>query len=176
MVVFHVRNSLIPDGKVVPMTVSLDLEALKQSLPVSFPDFSQPPADEVWLLIVSTTEPDTNGNPIHPEFINLVSLATLHLEIEAAIGRIGQKINWGTPLVDNIAPRVLDMVPPLNQSTNVSIWSDIIAHIVDPLPSAGMDFSTIKVKINGHDVTSNVQVKGSVFDFTLFFNPVRITS
>lgn len=196
MVVFYLRNSRIPQGKIVPITVSLNLETVVgYAAPVrpdqnvsgtgtSFPNLQDPEANRIWILIVSTTEPDVDGDPIPPEIINLVTVDTVHLELEAAIGRIGQKINWGTPLIDDKAPQLVSITPPLNQTTNVPITTDIIMRLQDPLPAAGIDLSTLNVRINGLPVVlsgvaqpaMDVEFRGHVFDLTMVHRPKRIFS
>jgi len=174
MPVFYVRNTRIPDGKIVPITVALNQEALVSSPSPAFPDYSDPEGEGIWLLTVSTSEKDSSGNPIYPEFLNVVTTGTVHLEIEAAIGRICQKIDWGTPLADVAPPKIVSIQPPLTQTTDVSIFTDILVRMIDPLPAAGIDFSSITVKINGHNVTGNVQVAGNPLDLTLKYIPTRV--
>lgn len=196
MVVFYLRNSRIPKGKVVPVTVSLNLESVlgyqsptrpdqnPQGTGTEFPNLQDPEGNRIWILIVSTTEPDVNGNSIPPEIINLVSQDTVHLELEAALGRIGQKINWGVPLADNKAPQLISITPELSQTTNVPITSNIIFRLQDPLPAAGIDISTLQMRINGLPVVTNgvvallkdVEFRGNIFDLTVIHRPKRIFS
>lgn len=181
MVVFYLRNSRIPDGKIVPVTVSLTLDAVKNvpSTGTGFPDLADPEGEQIWLLTLDTTEPDLVGNPIATEIINLVSKSTVHLEIEAALGRIGEQVDWGTPLSDTQPPRLLEITPPLDQTTNVSIFSSIIARIQDPLPAAGIDLSTLNVRLNNFPIVSggigvpgeDVELTGNVFDLTITHRP-----
>lgn len=185
MVVFYLRNSRIPDSKIVPVTVSLDLDVVKnEQFPATgtgFPNKVDPEGEQIWLLILSTTEPDSSGNPIIPEIINNISEDTIHLEIEAALGRIGQQINWGTLLSDTQAPQVVEITPPLNQTTGVSIFSNIIARLEDPLPAAGIDLSTINISINDISIMTNgvaqlgedISLLGNVFDLTIVYRPKR---
>ena len=98
MVVKYLRNNLNPEGKVVPITVSLTLDSLKPGdTPVridqdslgtgtDYPNLADLEGSGSWILIVATTEPDTNGDPINPEFINVVTTGTVHQELEAAYG------------------------------------------------------------------------------------------
>jgi hypothetical protein len=181
MVVFYLRNSRIPDGKIVPVTVSLALDAVKNVLATGtgFPNLDDPEGEQIWILTLDTPESDLAGDPISTEIVNLVSKDTVHLEIEAALGRIGRQINWGTPLPDTQAPRLLEITPPLDQVTGVSIFSNIIARMQDPLPAAGVDLSTLNVRLNGFPiVTSGVaesgedaELRGNVFDLTLIYRP-----
>ena len=129
MVVFYLRNSRSPDGKIVPITVSLNLDGLKaQSFPATgtgFPNRLDLEGDGTWILTVATTEPDSAGNPIVTEIINVVSEETLHKELEAAIGRIGSKVDWGDLEDDTLAPRLIELTPSLTETTNVPITSNI---------------------------------------------------
>lgn len=196
MVVFYLRNSRIPQGKIVPITVSLNLESVVAykdptrpdqnplGTGVDFPNLLDSEGNSIWILSVSTTERDFNGNPIPPEIVNLVTKDTVHLELEAAIGRLGQKVDWGTPLEDISAPQLVDLTPPLTQTTNVPIISNIIVHLQDPLPAAGIDLSTITMSINGLPVITNgspepamdVEFRGNIFDMTIIHRPKRLFS
>ena len=185
MVVFYLRNSRIPDGKIVPVTVALNLLAVKNTVSTGtvFPDLADPEGEGIWLLTLSTTELDSVGNRIDDEIINIVSKDTVHEEIEAALGRIGIQIDWGTPLPDIQPPRLVELIPPLDQTTNVSIFSTITARIEDPLPAAGIDLSTLNMSLTflGTEfpiVTSgvaepgeDVEFRGNVFDLTTIYRP-----
>lgn len=149
-----------------------------------FPNLLDSEGNSVWILSVSTTERDVNGDPIAPEIVNLVTKDTVHLELEAAIGRLGQKVDWGIPLEDISAPQLVDLTPPLTQTTNVPITSNIIIHLQDPLPAAGIDLSTINMSINGLPVITNgapepamdVEFRGNIFDMTIIHRPKRLFS
>jgi hypothetical protein len=196
MVVFYLRNSRIPQGKIVPITVALNLESVvayedltrpdqnSAGTGIGFPNLIDPEGNRIWILSVSTTERDVNGDPIPPEIVNLVTKDTVHLELEAAIGRLGQKVDWGIPLEDIFAPQLVDLTPPLTQTTNVPITSNIIVHLQDPLPAAGIDISTISMSINGLPVIINgvsepamdVEFRGNIFDMTIIHRPKRLFS
>lgn len=179
MVVFYLRNSRIPDGKIVPVTVSLTKDVVKPSIDAEFPDLADPEGEEIWILTLDTTEPDTNGNPIDTEVVNIVSEDTVHLEIEAALGRLGTQIDWGTPLPDTHPPRLIEINPPLNQASNVGIFTKIVARIEDPLPAAGIDLSTLNVRLNDFPIITSgvaqpgedVELRGNVFDLTVIHRP-----
>ncbi len=187
MVVFYLRNSRIPDGKIVPVTIALDLQAVRNTLVATgttgFPSLQDQEGEGIWLLTLSTTELDTAGESIDDEIINLVSKDTVHDEIEAALGRIGGQIDWGTPLPDTQPPRLIELSPPLTQTTNVGIFTNIIARIQDPLPAAGIDLSTLNMSLTFLDtefpiLTSgvatpgeDVELRGNVFDLTIVHRP-----
>ena len=186
MVVFYLRNSRNPDAKVVPVTVSLSLDSLKPSQAatrpdqdpaasgVEYPNLLDPEGDQSWILIAQTTEPDVNGNKILPEIVNLVSTGTVHLEIEAALGRIGSQVDWGTIQQDTQPPKLVEITPALTQTINVPITSNIVFRLQEPLPAAGMDLSTFKLTLNGFDVTGDVELRGNIFDLTAIYRPTRV--
>lgn len=195
MVVFYLRNGRDPFGKIVPVTVALTHESVlaplaptrEDQFPTAtgtyLPNLLDPEANRIWLLTVSTTERDSSGNVIVPEIINLVSKDTVHLELEAALGRIGSKVDWGTLSPDTRPPRLLSITPALDETEDVPISSNIIVRLQDPLPAAGIDLSTLNVRLNGFDVVTsgvaqpdfNVDTRGNVFDFTVVHRPKRIT-
>jgi hypothetical protein len=194
MPVYYLRNSKAPDGKIVPITVSLNLEVFDQvPWPAAtgtvypndpFPDTKDPEGEGIWVLTVSTSELDASGEKIGIEVVNVLdpSSDTVHDEIQAAMGRIGEQIDWGTLLEDNVAPQLKSLEPPIEQTENVPITSSIIARIIDPLPAAGLDLTTLNMSINGLPVisggvatpTHNVELRGTAFDTTVIFNPKRI--
>lgn len=188
MVVFYLRNSRTPDSKVVAVTVSLSLDSLKpqhaevraDQYPTAtgseYPNLADLEGDGSWILIAETNEVDTNGVKIVPEFVNLVTTGTVHLEIEAALGRIGSQVDWGTLEADTKPPRLVEISPALDQVTDVPITSNIVFRLEEPLPAAGIDLSTLKVTLNGFDVTGDVELRGNVFDLTSIYRPTRILS
>jgi hypothetical protein len=190
MVVFYLRNSRNPDAKVVPVTVSLSLDAVRATqsdtrvdqdptatgVNIGLPNLADPEGNRIWILIAQTTERDISGNKIPPEIVNLVSTGTVHLEIEAALGRIGSQIDWGTIQADTSPPKLIDITPALTQTTNVPITSNIVFRLQEPLPAAGIDLSTLSVKLNDFDITGDVELRGNIFDLTVIYRPTRILS
>lgn len=195
MVVFYLRNSRIPSGKIVPVTVALNKEVIlgakttarPDQNPVAtgtyFPNLLDYEGEEIWIITLSTRERDADGDPIPPEVINVLSESHIHIELEAALGRIGRKIDWGTPLPDTQAPQLIEINPPLSQTSNVPISSNVILRLQDPLPAAGMDLSTLNLTLNGFPVVTSglaapgmdVDIRGNVFDLTIIHRPRRIT-
>ena len=185
MPVYYLRNSKAPDGKIVPITVSLNLEVWWPSPVVTgtaFPDVQDPEGEEIWVLTVSTSELDGDGNKIPIEVVNVLSLDTVHEEIQAAMGRIGQQIDWGTLRVDDVSPQLKSLGPSIAQTENVPITSNVIARIIDPLPAAGLDLTTLNMNVNGLPVVisgaaappNDVEFRGNAFDKTIIFRPKRI--
>jgi len=187
MVVFYLRNSRNPDSKVVAVTVALSLDALNpQNTAVrpdqaptatgsEYPNLIDLEGDQSWLLIASTTEPDAAGNPIDPEFVNLVTTGTVHLEIEAALGRIGSQVDWGDILPDTKPPRLVEITPSLDSTTDVPIGTNIVVRLDEPLPAAGIDLSTVSATLNGFDITGDLELSGNIFDLTMIYRPTRVS-
>jgi len=181
MVVFYLRNSRIPDGKIVPVTISLTNDVVKPVLATGteFPDLADPEGEQIWILTADTTELDVDGNRIATEVVNIIAEDTVHLEIEAAIGRIGTQIDWGTPLPDVQAPELLEITPPLDQTTNVGIFTNIVARLGEALPAAGIDLSTLNMRLNDFPIITSgiaepgedVELSGNVFDLTITYRP-----
>jgi len=182
MVVFYLKHSLAPSSKVVPVTVAVSKEVLAPSPSPAFPDFEDPEGDGVWIMSLSTTESDINGDPIPPEFINIVSEDTVHIELEAALGRIGAKIDWGTLRTDARPPVLVELVPPLSQTEDVPITSNIKIKLLEKLPSAGLDLSSLNIRLNDFEIVTSgvvqpgydVTFQGNIFDFTVVHRPVKI--
>jgi hypothetical protein len=188
MVEFYLRNSRNPDSKVVGVTVALSLDNLKpqaanvrlDQIPTAtgseYPNLRDLEGDGSWILIAETNEVDVSGVKIQPEFVNIVSTGTVHLEIEAALGRIGSQVDWGTILPDIKPPKLIEMTPALDQTTNVPITSNIVARLEEPLPAAGIDLSTVSATLNGFDITNDLELRGNIFDLTMVFRPTRVTT
>ncbi len=186
MVVFYLRNSRKPDSKIVAVTVSLSLDNLKPQDALvrpdqistasgsEYPNLQDLEGDGSWILIAETNELDVNGNRIAAEFVNLVTTGTVHLEIEAALGRIGSQVDWGPLKADTKPPKLIELTPSLDSTTNVPITSNIVARLQEPLPSAGIDLSTVSATLNGFDITPDLELRGNIFDLTLIFRPTRI--
>jgi hypothetical protein len=188
MVVFYLRNSRNPDAKVVAVTIALSADVLKpQAAPVrsdqvagasgtEYSNLADPEGDQSWILIAETNEVGLGGNRIPREVVNLVTTGTVHLEIEAALGRIGSQVDWGTIAADIKPPKLVEITPALDQTTNVPITSNIIFRLQEPLPAAGIDLSTLNVQLNGFDITGDVELRGNIFDLTGIYRPKRVFS
>jgi len=188
MPVYYLRNSKAPTGKIVPITVSLNLEVLSSVVPpatgTEFPDTQDLEGEGIWILTVSTTELDSDGERIGIEVVNVFdpSSDTVHDEIQAAMGRIGEQVVWGTLQKDTVAPQLKSLEPSIAQTEDVPIMSNVIARLIDPLPAAGMDLTTLNMSINGLPVVSggtavspnNVEFRGNAFDQTIIFKPQRV--
>lgn len=130
--------------------------------------------DPVWLLEVGTTEKDLNGNSIPPKIIYNITQSNLDAELENTVSNMCSSIDWGILETDKEAP-ILIYTYPENDAVNVPVKSEISISIKDLLPATGIDLSDMEVTFdNGNyvfDITAEVIVEGSPFDYTLSWRP-----
>jgi hypothetical protein len=155
---FIVRNSLNP-YKIVKIGVTFSYVVPKNN-----------EGEPIWVIELATKEKDLNGNSIPPEYINAVSLENIDAEIEKATAVISDKIDWGTLLDDGRAPFVDSHIPADGDSA-VSIFQDVIINLKEVFPAEGIDYSSIKLSINGFDVTSELSIKGNPFSYEVTWKP-----
>ena len=152
-----VRNSLNP-SKVVKVSVTFRQQILKDN-----------DGEPVWLIEAATPELDsTTGERIPSEYIHVRSLDNLDAEIEKAVSTIASKIDWSPRIPDAEAPYI-DSVSPTNYL--VDIDSDIFFTLKEDLPSAGIDIDSIKMTINGIDVSSDLLIKGDPYEYRISWSP-----
>lgn len=124
--------------------------------------------EPIWVIELATDEPHKNGGSIPPEFINLTSLNNLDEEIEKAVEIISEKIDW-TPFEVDIRPPFVESRYP--SSYEVDIESSINIVLKDLLPAAGIDINSITMTINGLGVTSELEISGDPYEYTLKWKP-----
>lgn len=156
MAQFLIRNSLNPQ-KVVKCGITFE-----QVTPTNYE------GEPIWVIELATDEPHKNGGSIPPAYINLTSLDNLDEEIEKAVEIISDKIDW-TPLEIDDRPPFVESVYP--DSYEVDIESRIEIILKDLLPSAGIDIDSISMTINDLNVTSELEITGDPYEYTLKWNP-----
>lgn len=160
MAEFFIRNSLNP-YKTVKLGVTFRQMALKDN-----------DGELFWLVEVDTNEPDVDGNEITPEYVHLTSLDNLDQEIQKAASVIAGKIDWA-PLVDDTRPPYVTSVSPSEYL--VDIDESVLATIKESLPSAGIDSDSIKMTVNGIDVSSDIIITGDPYEYSIKWDPpVRV--
>jgi hypothetical protein len=106
---------------------------------------------------------------IKPEFIHITNFSNLNEEIRAATNRISSQIDWGES-VDDVRPPFVSGYRPQNNSI-VSILSDVYMCLEDVYPSAGIDPNSIRLTINGMDVTDELELNGTPFEYNITWRP-----
>lgn len=156
MAQFLIRNSLNPQ-KVVNCGITFE-----QITPKDYE------GESIWVVELATDEPHITGGDIPPEFINLTSLDNLDEEIEKAVETISAKIDW-TPLETDIRPPFVESCYPSSYETSIETILKIV--LKDVLPSAGIDISSITMTINDFGVTSELDITGDPYEYTLKWKP-----
>ena len=156
MAQFLIRNSLNTQ-KVVKCGITFEQVTPK--------DYEGEP---IWVIELATDESHKNGGNIPPEFINLTNLDNLDEEIEKAVEIISERIDWTLLEIDVRSPFVESCYP---SDYEIDIESNIEIIIKDLLPAAGIDISSIVMTINGFDVTSESEISGDPYEYTLKWKP-----
>lgn len=156
MAEFIVRNSLNP-YKAVKFGITT-----RQVVP------KDNEGEPIWVVEVATGEPTISGSVIPSVYINLRALDNLDAEIQNAVTVISDQIDW-TPLLDDSTPPFVVSSSPNNSV--VGIDSKVEAVISDPLPSAGIDKDSIKMTVNGFDVTSQLDITGDAYSYKVKWAP-----
>lgn len=153
---FLVRNSLNPN-KVISCGITY-----RQLVP------KNNEGDLVWVIEIATDAPDINGNSIRPEFLHLTSLDDMDDEIQGAVGRISDQVDWGITVEDSEAPYVYSISPG---GYDVALSSSVKIVVKDNLPSAGIDVDSIVMTVNDFDVTNELEMAGDPYEYTIKWSP-----
>jgi hypothetical protein len=156
MAQFLLRNSLNPQ-KVIKCGITFNQVVPKGG-----------EGEAIWVVEIATDEPHKDGGDIPPEFINLTTLENLDQEIEKAVGILSTKVDW-TPLEDDVRPPLVESCYP--SGYNASIESVVEIVLKDILPAAGIDISSIQATINDVDVTTDLEISGDPYEYTVKWRP-----
>ena len=163
MAVYYLKNSLNPDGPVVPVTV--DIKLIQDVV-------YEPDGDAIWVVDFNTEIKDTNGDTIPRYTVHLRGAdQTIDDVIEDGLIWIGQRVDWGT-LQDDVALPYVESYSP-TQTTNVPMSSQVYFNIKDEFPSAGIDPSSITLTVNGIDVTDQLDITETASVTKVKWEPVR---
>jgi hypothetical protein len=157
---FNAKN---PNGKRVAVTVTVEAPDLVQSND----------GEVVYIIGLYTGAPSLAGQKIDPIFINNVTADNVLREIEKALSTLAQQIDWGLLESDTYAPSITEIYP-INNDLNVPIDSNVYLRLKDMFPASFIDTSTIKLKVNGIEVTSQVEIKERENQVTVSWVPVKI--
>ena len=149
MAEFIVRNSLNP-YKAVKFGVTT-----RQVVP------KENKGEALWVVEVATNEPTISGSVIPPVYINLRTLDDLDKEVQSAAAIISSQIDWSPLIEDSTPPFVVSASP---EDGVVDIESSVEFIIKDNLPSSGLDLGSIKMTVNGFDVTSELEFFGDEYE------------
>ena len=160
MAEYLLRNSLSPD-KVVKCSITFRKLTNRDMR-----------GEPIWLVHIDTTELHKDGGDIAPAFIHLATLDNLELEINRATEKIAAQIDWGV-LKEDTRPPVVSIIEPSGDLENVDIMSNVVFEIEDRLPAAGIDVDSIKMLVNGMDVTSEIDISGDAYKYRVVWKPFK---
>jgi hypothetical protein len=156
MAEFIIRNNLNPN-KAIKCTITFRQIVNKGE-----------EGEPVWVVELATKEPHKDGGSIRPAFVHTTSAVTLDKAISNAVAQISEQVDWSPLLTDTRPPFVVYYTP----STDVaSITSSVNVGIKDITPAAGIDISTIKMTVNGEDVTNDLEITGDPLDYSVTWRP-----
>lgn len=158
MAQYLLRNSLNPN-KVISCTVTLRQLVNKGE-----------EGEPVWLLQVGTVEPHKDGGEIPPVFVHVTSYDNLNVAVKEATETIGKQVNW-EPLLTDIRPPFVEYCSIVNNNLSESIFSDVYIDIVDILPAAGIDPSSIKFYVNDVDESDEIELIGDPYKYRIKWQP-----
>jgi len=158
MAEYLLRNSLNP-GKVIKCAITFRQIINKGE-----------EAEPVWLVELRTLEPHKNGGEIPPVYVHYTSASNLDEAIKEATEQIAAQVDWGT-LYDDVRPPFVSYNFPTTGSDDVSMFSSLILDMEEDLPGTGIDPDSIEVTINGIDVTDEVDIYGTPYNYRLRWDP-----
>ena len=156
-------NSSNPNGKCIPVTITL-----KQ-----VDDINTHDGEVIYTILLATGAIDRNKKRVDNVFLNNVSETSVMGELNRGLSIIGKQIDWGV-LEEDIHPPIITDIFPLNNSQNVPINSNVSIDLKDPFPASFIDLSTLKLKVNGIDVSNQLVIKENNTDIKLTWVPVKV--
>lgn len=170
MSVFYLRNSLNPDGVVVPVTVKLNLISDTTHIP-----YEGAEGEDIWVIDFNTYAKDINGDQIPTKtVVYRAGEQDIEEVIETGLAWIGERVDWGT-LLDDVAAPYVDYFS-ISETTDIPILTPVMFKLKDAAPSVGIDPDSITLAVNDIDVTDQITVDSFSFYTRIKWNAVRITS
>jgi len=155
-----VFNSLAPRGKKIIVTGILEQVDLQETVD----------GEVIWILRLVTNFFKSDGTLATPVYVVEVTEDTLSEEIRKGISEIASQIEWDNIEEDSKPPHIVSMSPSPSEE-NVNIHSNVQVRLRDSFPTVGIDPATIKLKVNGIDVTSELDIKGVDNEFLVTWVP-----
>ena len=166
MATLTIRNSLFPKNP-KKFTVVVDRIVKLVGEPATI--FPNKEDDDIfWEIRIGVADAtDISGNPIQSVWIDTAVEKSIDGTITRGINEISQTIDWSDQgefleEEDKYGPVVVSTFPG-NGQQDVSIFSSIQIRLQEFLPGVGIDFSSIKLTVDGVEVSPD-QITGHPFD------------
>ena len=157
----NVFNSLAPKGKRIVVTGILEQVDLQETVD----------GEVIWVIRLTTGFFKADGTFATPTYVHEVTEETLLDEIRKGISFIADQIDWGV-LEDDTKPPYVSHVSPVNGDDNVPIYANVQVRVKDAFPTVGIDPSTIKLKVNGIEIT-DLSIQGVDNEYLITWTPPR---
>jgi hypothetical protein len=123
----------------------------------------------VWLVEINTPEPHKDGGSIPPVYIHYTSSQNLDAAIKEATEDIAKQVDW-SPLREDLRPPFVFYNSPSEPNEVVDLFSNVVVDIKDILPAAGIDPDSIKMTVNGMDVSDELQITGDPYQYRVIWD------
>jgi hypothetical protein len=176
MATFEVRHSEFPRN---PKKFTVVLDKVVKNLGEPDTIFPEPGDDDVfWEIRIGVADAvDVSGETIKSLWVDTAVEGTVDATIQRGINEISQLIDWSDNgefiQEDDIYGPVVVSTFPSPNAKDVSIFSSIQIRLQDFLPAKGIDLSTIKLTVDGVQVTPDF-ITGHIFDTTVSYKPPAV--
>jgi len=155
------KDAKNPDGSlVVPVTVNIR----------QVDDKGTNDGEVIYILEFLCGAVDFDRNRIDTVIISDVSAVDIKNQIEVGLSTIGRQIDWPNQKEDESAPRVIEIFPK-NEDRDVNINSHVFGTVRDYFPTAGIDLSSVELRVNDINVTAESQIVGEETEFQFRWIP-----
>jgi hypothetical protein len=131
--------------------------------------FTDDPSKLQWILEASTKAKDQYGQKVSPSKLYKSYRETLTKDINDLITDLCKKVDWTH--IDDHTPPELASRWPYPEEQNIPVNSTIMFNLWEEPPSSGIDFSSIRVKIKGFDLTDKIQITGDMTRCSVSLTP-----
>lgn len=155
-------NAAAPNGKRVPVTVTIEHSDITETND----------GELIYLISLHSGAKAIGGSQVVPIYINDVTKENILKEVENGLSQIGSQIDWGALEEDTVAPIITAITP--RDGDTVSIDSNVSVFLKDVFPTSFIDRDSIKLTVNGFDVTSELIIKDKETDVIVNWIPIKI--
>lgn len=155
-------NANNPNGKRVPVTVTIEHIDITETND----------GELVYLLSFHTGAKSKTGSQVEAIYIKNITKENILKELEYGLSLIGDQIDWGTLEEDTAAPIITSISPRDNDT--VSIDSNVRISLKDTFPSSFINTDSIKLTVNGFDITPELIIKNKETDTLISWIPKKM--
>jgi hypothetical protein len=157
---FNLKHAKAPNGLLIPVTVNVEHSDLRGTQD----------GEVIFLITLETGAKDKEGNRIDTIVVNGVTKDDVKQEIQKALAIIAAQIDWGELEDDTKAPKI-DNIHPKPTQTDVKLYSHVYLKIRDSFPTSAIDPDSIKMRVNGIEVTDDLRIVGADTEYNVRWIP-----